>query len=99
MLDAWKDRPECRRVTSRPVGDDALRRASCPGDRAFEESPRRSGVAPLSEVSVYDLAILIDCSIAVGPSAIEAAVRLIYSPFLAYPPAVSVGSLQQSPHQ
>ena len=95
MLDAWKDRPYCRRVTSRLVGDDALRRAFCSGDRAFEESLRRSGIALLAEVSVDDLAILIDCSIAVGPSAIEAAVHLVYSPLVAYPPAVSVGSLRE----
>jgi hypothetical protein len=79
MLNAWKDRPYRRRVTSRLVGDDALRRAFCSGDRAFEESLRRSGIALLAEVSVDDLAILIDCSIAVGPSAIEAAVHLVYS--------------------
>ena len=79
MLNAWKDRPYCRRVTSRLVGDDALRRAFCSGDRAFEESLRRSGIALLAEVSVDDLAILIDCSIAVGPSALEAAIHLVYS--------------------
>ena len=95
MLDVRQDHPQRRRVTPRPVGDDALWGTACPGDGTFKESPRRSGVAPLSEVSVYDLAILIDCSIAVGPSAIEATVRLVYSPFLAYPPAVSVGSLRE----
>ncbi len=95
MLDAWQDRPQRRRVTPRPVGDDALGCYARPGDRTFEEGPCRSGVAPLAEVGVHNLAVPIDRPIAVSPTAIEAAVRLVYSPFLAYPPAVSVGSLRE----
>ncbi len=73
MLGGREHRPNGRRIASCPVGDDAFWRYARPGDRAFEEGLRCSGVAPLAEVDIYDLAILIDRPIAVGPSAIEAA--------------------------
>ncbi len=93
MLDARQDRSYCRRVTPRPVGNDALWCTVCPADRTFEESLRRSGVTPLAEVDVQDLAMLVDRPIAVGPSAIEAAIRFIYVPLPAYWHSARAGSL------
>jgi hypothetical protein len=95
MLDVRQDHPQRRRVTPRPVGDDALWGTSCPGDGTFKESPRRSGVTPFAEVDVHDLAMLVDRTIAVGPSAVEAAVRFVDAPIPAYRPSVRAGSLRE----
>src|SRR3712207_2592443 len=95
MLDARQDHPQCRRVTPRPVGDDAFWCTACPSDGTFEESPRRSSVTPLAEVDVHDLAVLVDRPIAVGPSAIEAAVRFVHAPLPAYRPSVRAGNLRE----
>jgi hypothetical protein len=74
MLCAGEDSTNGGRIASRLVGYDTFWHFACPGDRPFEEGPRRGGVAPLAEVCVhYYLALLIDRSIAVGPSAVEAA--------------------------
>ena len=93
MLDVRQDHPQRRRVTPRPVGDDALWGTACPGDGTFKESPRRSGVTPFAEVDVHDLAMLVDRPIAVGPSAVEAAVRFVDAPIPAYRLSVQAGSL------
>lgn len=84
MLCAGEHSTNGGRIAPRFVGYDTFWHCACPSDRAFEESLRRSGVAPLTKVGVHDLAILIDRPIAVSPSTIEAAVRFIYLPFLAY---------------
>ena len=49
VLDARENRPNGGRIAPRPVGDNALRRYACLDDRTFEESPRRSAVAPLTK--------------------------------------------------
>jgi hypothetical protein len=95
VLDGREHRPNGGRIAPRPVGDDASWRYARPGDRAFEEGLRCSGVAPLAEVDIHDLAILIDRPIAVGPSAIEAAVRFVNTPLPTYWPGVMAGSLHE----
>ena len=80
MLRAGEDGTNGGRIARRPVGYDTLWHCACPGDRTFEEHLRRSSVAPYAEVDVYDLALLIDCSITVGPSTVEAALRFIHAP-------------------
>ncbi len=95
MLDAWQDRPQRRRVTSRLVGEDTLWCTAYPSDGTYEETPRRTSVTPLAEVDVHDLAMLVDRTIAVGPSAVEAAICLIHVPLPAYQPSVRAGSLRE----
>ena len=75
----------------RPVGDDALWCTAYPSDGTYEETPCRTSVTPLAEVDVHDLAMLVDRTIAVGPSAVEAAVRFIDTPLPAYWLAVKAG--------
>jgi hypothetical protein len=48
-----------------------------------------------SEVCVHYLALLIDRPIAVGPSAVEAAVRIVNAPLPAYRHSVRAGSLYE----
>jgi hypothetical protein len=95
MLDTRQDRPQRRRVTPRPVCDDALWCTAYPSDGTYEETPCRISVTPLAEVDVYDLAMLVDRTIAVGPSAVEAAIRLIHVPLPAYRPSVRASSLRE----
>ena len=58
MLDtSWQDRPQRRRVTPRPVCDDALWCTAYPSDGTYEETPCRFSVTPLAEVDVHDLAM------------------------------------------
>ena len=95
MLDTWQHRPQRRRVTPRPVGDDALWCTAYPSDGTYEETPCRTSVTPLAEVDVHDLAMLVDRTIAVGPSAVEAAIYLIHVPLPAYRPSVRAGSLHE----
>ena len=95
MLDAWQDRPQRRRLTPRPVGDDALWCTVYLSDGTYEETPCRFSVTPLAEVDVHDLAMLVDRTIAVGPSAAEAAICLIHVPLPAYWPSVRAGSLRE----
>jgi hypothetical protein len=73
MLCAGEDSTNGGRIARRLVGYDTFWHFACPGDRPFEERLRRSSVAPYAEVDVRDLALLIDCSITVGPSAVETA--------------------------
>src|SRR5215204_6127689 len=84
MLCAGEDSTNGGRIARRLVGYDTFWHFACPGDRPFKEGPRRGGVATLAEVGIYDLAILIDRSIAVGPAAIETAVRFVNAPRRAY---------------
>ena len=60
------------------------------------------GITALAKVRVHDLALLIDRPIAVGPSAIEPAVRFIDAPLPANWSSVRAGSLheewQEAPH-
>jgi hypothetical protein len=72
-----------------------LRFDACSADRTLEESLRRSGVAPLAEVGVHNLPILVNGPIAVGPSAVEAAIRFVDPPLPTYWYSVSVGSLRK----
>ena len=72
-----------------------LRFDTCLADRTLEESLRCSGVASLAEVGVHNLPILVDCPIAVGPSAVEAAIRFFNPPLPTYLYSVSVGSLRK----
>jgi len=95
MLDTWQESAQRRRVTPRPVGDDALWCTVYPSDGTYEEAPCRFSVTPLAEVDVHDLAILVNRTIAVGPSAVEAAIRLIHVPLPAYRPSVRAGSLRE----
>ncbi len=95
MLCAGEDSTNGGRIARRFVGYDALWYCACPGDRTFEERLRRSSVAPYAEVDVHDLAMLVDRPIAVGPSAVEAAVRFVDTPFPAYRPSVRAGSLRE----
>ena len=95
MLDTWQDRPQRRRVTPRPVGDDALWCIAYPSDGTYEETPCRISVTPLAEVDVHDLAMLVDRTIAVGPSTVEAAICLIHVSLRAYWPSVRAGSLHE----
>jgi len=93
MLCAGEDSTNGGRIARRFVGYDALWYCACPGDRTFEERLRRSSVAPYAEVDVHDLALLIDRSITVGPSAVEAAVCFIHAPLPPYRHSVRAGSL------
>ena len=95
MLDVRQDHPQRRRVTPRPVGDDALWCTAYPSDGTYEETPCRISITPLAEVDVHDLAMLVDRTIAVGPSAVEAAVRFVDAPIPAYRPSVRAGSLRE----
>ena len=94
MLCAGEDSTNGERIARRLVGYDTFwHYFACPGDRPFEEGPRRGGVAPFAEVCVHYLALLIDRSIAVGPSAVEAAVLFTHAPLPPYRHSVRVGSL------
>ena len=93
MLCAGEDSTNGRRIARRLVGYDTFWHFACPGDRPFEEGPRRGGVASLAEVCVHYLALLIDRSIAVGPSTVEAAVRFVNAPLPAYRHSMRAGSL------
>ena len=93
MLCAGEDSTNGGRIARRFVGYDTLWHCACPGDRTFEKRLRRSSVAPCAEVCVHYLALLIDRSITVGPSAVGAAVCFIHAPLPTYRRSVRAGSL------
>jgi hypothetical protein len=65
MLDTWQDRPQRRRVTPRPVCDDALWCIAYPSDGTYEETLCRISVTPLAEVDEHDLAMLVNHAITI----------------------------------
>ena len=82
MLYVWQHDAERWGITRGFVAGDACGCYARLTDGAFEESLRRLGVAPLREVCIDDLAVLIDRPINVGPFPSEPRVGFINSPFL-----------------
>ncbi len=83
MLDVGQDRAERGWVTLRLVRRHPHWRHSSLGDGAFKERVRRLGIAPLGEVGVIHLAVLINRPVDVPPRAVHAHVRLVDAPFSA----------------
>jgi hypothetical protein len=68
MLHGQGEPTQGRWIAARLVGDDAPRRDARRHDSALEEGLSSPGVAPLADIHVDDLALLIDGSVGDLPS-------------------------------
>jgi hypothetical protein len=83
MRNHGQDCPQRWRITRCVVCIDPLENHPCFRDCPLDEGPCRSGIAPLREIGIDDLSILIKRALDVGPATIATDIQFINSPFRA----------------